>query len=111
MTTSAPVVIVLTASALVGGGRSGDAGAPTPTAAHAPAAPPFGGEYGATGTVSGELTWPGLPDNKSLAIRLTAAGTLPVWKDLSVAVSAGERTVLDLTPANAGVSPAEFPTR
>ena len=244
MTTSAPVVIVLTAIALVGGGCGGNAGTPAPTASSAPAVqagnpreeaaaraargdyaaaeqkyrealeqqpddfdlhyalasvlthvdrradaieefrwvvtngrsgrpevdsarrwlaeakttapaastinptksptpPPLRGEPEATGTVSGKLTWPGIPDDKSLAIRLivegssgrkivrsklnarytvedlpagtyklTAAfGTLPIWKDVSVTVRAGELTNLDLTPADAAVSPAEFPVR
>lgn len=107
------------------------------------APPPLRGEPGATGTVSGKLTWPGIPDDRSLVIRLivegsggrkivrsklnagytiedlpagnykltAAAGTTPIWKDLSVTVSAGEQTNLDLTPANAAVSPTEFPAR
>jgi hypothetical protein len=39
-----------------------------------PAALPFRGESGSTGTVSGKLTWPGIPDDKSLAIRLIIEG-------------------------------------
>jgi len=36
---------------------------------------------------------------------------LPIRTDLSVSASAGEQTTLDLTPADAGGSPAEFPAR
>ena len=64
-------------------------------------APPFGGESGAT-----------VEDLPGGTYKLTAASrTLPIRKDLLVAVSAGEQGTLDLKPANAGVSPAEFPAR
>ena len=34
-----------------------------------------------------------------------------IWNDVPVTVSSGAQTRLDLTPANAVVSPAEFPAR
>ena len=127
----------------LGGTKTTMPAASTINATKSPSPPPFRGESGAAGTVSGKLTWAGVPDDKSLAIRLivegsggrkivrsklnasytvkdlpagiyklTAAfGTLPIWKDLSVTVIAGEQTNLDLTPANAAVSPANFPVR
>jgi hypothetical protein len=39
------------------------------------------------------------------------AGPIRVWSDLPISVSAGRPTMLDLTPANASVSPTEFPVR
>ena len=39
------------------------------------------------------------------------AGPVRVWNELPVTVSAGRATTVDLTPANASVSPAEFPAR
>ena len=39
------------------------------------------------------------------------AGPVRVWSDLPVVVAAGKPTTFDLTPANASVSPAEFPVR
>jgi hypothetical protein len=39
------------------------------------------------------------------------AGPVRVWSDLPVTVAAGRPTTFDLTPANASVSPAEFPVR
>jgi hypothetical protein len=118
--------------------------ATTATRLEQPPRPALRGEHGATGTVSGKLTWPGIPNDRSFAIRVivegsggsrkivrsrlnasytiedlppgtykltAAAGSMPVWKDVSVSVSSGEQTNLDLTPANAAVSPAEFPAR
>jgi hypothetical protein len=109
-----------------------------------PPRPALRGEPGATGTVSGKLTWPGIPNDRSFAIRVIvegsggsrkivrsklnagytiadlppgtykltgAAGSMPIWRDVPVTVSPGEETNLDLTPANAAVSPAEFPAR
>ena len=109
-----------------------------------PPPPVLRGEPGNSGTVSGTLTWPGIPDHRSLAIRVivegsggrrtivrsklnatytvedlpagtykltAAAGSIPIWKDVAVIVSSGKHTNLDLSPANAVVSPAEFPAR
>ena len=39
------------------------------------------------------------------------AGPVRIWSDLPVTVAAGRQTVLDLSPANAVVSPDEFPAR
>jgi tetratricopeptide (TPR) repeat protein len=39
---------------------------------------------------------------------MAAAGTVQMWKNLSVTVTAGQDTVLDLNPSNAAISPAEF---
>jgi hypothetical protein len=39
------------------------------------------------------------------------AGPTRMWSDIPVTVTAGRQTVLDLTPANAVVSPDEFPPR
>jgi hypothetical protein len=109
-----------------------------------PPPPALRGQAETAGTVTGQVTWPGIPNDKSFAIRvivegsggsrkvvrsklnapytienlppgtykLTAAsGSMPIWKDVSVTVSSGEQTKLDLTPANAVVSPADFPSR
>jgi len=51
----------------------------------------------------------GLPDG---AYKVTGlAGPIRVWSDLPITVSAGRPTTLDLTPANASVSPTDFPVR
>lgn len=99
-----------------------------------------------TGTVSGKLTWPGIPASMDYTIRVVIerdgpdgprkfvrakingtysvaelpegsykltglAGPTRMWSDLPVTVTAGRQTVLDLGPANAVVSPNEFPPR
>ncbi len=99
-----------------------------------------------TGTVSGKLTWPGVPAGMDYHIRVVIerdgpdgprkfvrakingtysvaelpegsykltglAGPTRMWSDLPVTVTAGRQTVLDLGPANAVVSPDEFPPR
>jgi hypothetical protein len=39
------------------------------------------------------------------------AGPVRIWSDVPVTVSGGQKTTLDLSPANATVSAAEFPAR
>ena len=104
---------------------------------------PIRGEPGATGTITGTVTWPGLPEAKQFAIRvivdrdggtrgrrivrailnrtytiddlapgnymlMAAAGTVQMWKHVPVTVHTGRETVLDLSPTNAAITPAEF---
>jgi tetratricopeptide (TPR) repeat protein len=108
--------------------------------------PAIKGEAGATGSITGKVTWPGLPEAKDFTIRvivdseggprarkivrsklngaytvgelppgtyklMAAAGTVQMWKSLSVTVNTGQETVLDLSPANAAISPTEFAGR
>jgi hypothetical protein len=114
----------------------------SPPASTASAEPTPAGE---TGTVSGKLTWPGIPSATTYAIRIMIqrdgveppvkyvrsklngtytldlpegryrltglAGPVRVWSEVPVTVNAGRQTALDLTPANAVVSPSEFPAR
>jgi tetratricopeptide (TPR) repeat protein len=120
---------------------------PTPSTAATRVAqpPPIKGEAGATGTVTGKVTWPGLPAGKEFTIRvivesegargrkivrsalngsymvddlpagsyklMAAAGTVQMWKNIPVTVTAGQDTVLDLNPTNAAITPAEFAGR
>ncbi|MBM4439942.1 MAG: hypothetical protein FJ027_05955 [Candidatus Rokubacteria bacterium] len=100
-----------------------------------------------TGTLSGKITWPGLPSEKEFGIRVMVhngegpnairkfartkmndsyaiadlpegsytvvglAGPTRVWSDIPITITPGRPTVLDLTPANAVVSPNDFPPR
>jgi hypothetical protein len=59
--------------------------------------------------LNGTYAVDGLADG---AYRVTGlAGPVRVWSDLPVTVAAGSPTTFDLTPANASVSPTEFPVR
>jgi hypothetical protein len=59
--------------------------------------------------LNGSYTVDGLPEG---AYKVTGlAGPMRIWSDLPVTVSHGKPTTFDLTPANASVSPAEFPVR
>jgi len=100
-----------------------------------------------TGTLSGKITWPGLPPTMEFGIRVMIhngegpnairkfartklndsysisdlpegnytvvglAGPTRVWSDIPVTITPGRPTVLDLPPANAVLSPNEFPAR
>ena len=118
---------------------------PSTAATRAAQPPPIKGEAGATGTITGKVSWPGLPAGKEFTIRvivesegvrgrkivrsslngnyavdelpagnyklMAAAGTVQMWKNLPVTVTAGQDTVLDLNPANAAITPSEFAGR
>jgi hypothetical protein len=59
--------------------------------------------------LNGTYAVEGLPDG---AYRVTGlAGPVRVWDNVPVTVSAVSPTTLDLSPANASVSPSEFPVR